>query len=50
MEWIHVNMLFYSISVFAVLMIWIRYYSLSLIAEQISKKKEGSIEVELLEK
>lgn len=50
MEWIHVNMLFYSISLLGILMLWIRYYSLSLISEQISKKKEGALEMELLEK
>jgi hypothetical protein len=50
MEWIHVNMLFYSITLLAAVMLWIRYYSLILIEKQKVQMREGGVQIELTEK
>lgn len=50
MEWIHANMLFYSITLLAAVMLWIRYYSLILIEKQKIQMREGGVQIELTEK
>ncbi len=50
MEWIHINMLFYSLTVCAVILWLLRYYSLHLIENQKKKIQNGDISIELLPK
>lgn len=50
MEWIHVNMLFYSIAIFTAVMWLLRYYSLGLIDKQKQEMEEGEMGIELLDK
>lgn len=50
MEWIHINMLFYSLTVCAVILWLLRFYSLCLIENQKKKIQNGDISIELLPK